>query len=310
MASKYPRLLIVVIIGALMFSACDLLGTTAIGPTQVPADVIYTAAAQTLVAQLTMNAPPAIPPTSAPPTEQPIVVPPTLVPSPTDTPVIFTATLIPTFTPPFTATSSFPTIVANIDTNCRKGPGPQYARVGALVVGQVAEVHGRNSAGTWWFIRLPNDVYCWVWGESTQVSGSSGSLPVLTPPPPPPTSTATGTAFTATFASIKKCEGVKHAFFSVKNSGGKLLDSLAIKTREVASGVTVGGPVSSNSPFLTGTGDCPPGEDILDPGDKAYVASPIGSPSAGDELKTSITLCTKEDLAGNCETLVVRFTVP
>ncbi|MDD2695141.1 MAG: SH3 domain-containing protein, partial [Anaerolineales bacterium] len=303
MASKYPRLPIILIIGALMFSACDLLGTTAIGPTQVPADVIYTAAAQTLAAQLTQNAPPVIPPTSLPATEQPIVEPPTLVPSPTDTPILFTATLIPTFTPQFTATSTYPTIVANIDTNCRKGPGPQYQRIGALVVGQVAEVHGRNSAGTWWFVRLPTDVYCWVWGESTQVSGTTSSLPVLTPPPSPPTATATGTAFTASFASIKKCGGEKHAFFAVKNTGGKVLDSMSIKSRDMASDTVVGGPISSDSPFVTGTGDCPPGEDYLEPGDKAWVAGPIGTPSSGDEIKTAITLCTKEGLAGNCETI-------
>ena len=56
-----------------------------------------------------------------------------------------------TATPEFTQTSEFTqtpsvtTVTVSQNTNCRKGPGTQYDENGALLVGQTAEVVGKNS---------------------------------------------------------------------------------------------------------------------------------------------------------------------
>jgi len=86
---------------------------------------------------------------------------------PTDTP---TATLSPT--PVFTSTPLMPQISVSVATNCRVGPGKAYDRVGALLVGQFAEVVGRNPTGNYWFIRNPSSStgFCWVWGEYATLS--------------------------------------------------------------------------------------------------------------------------------------------
>ena len=111
-----------------------------------------------------------------------------------DTPTLgatFTPSVTPSATasptPVFTATPAIPLISVTVATNCRVGPGKVYDRVGALLVGQVAEVAGRNLNGNYWYIRNPNDPngYCWLWGEYATVTGNFAALPVFTPPPTP-----------------------------------------------------------------------------------------------------------------------------
>src|SRR5690349_9031722 len=53
-----------------------------------------------------------------------------------------TASLTLSPTPIFTATNAIPLISVTVPTNCRVGPGKVYDRVGALLVGEVAEVVG------------------------------------------------------------------------------------------------------------------------------------------------------------------------
>jgi len=318
MDTKLYRLLAIFSVVALAIGACEIPSTTTVaGPTQIPADMIYTAAALTLQAQLTQNAPLAqgITP-SLTPTDTPVGNTLTPLPSPSDTPM-FTETPTMTLPPSATLTPLFPTISATIDTNCRKGPGPGYERLGFLLVGQTSEVFGRNSSSTWWYIRNPSNpsTYCWVWGESTTVSGDTASLPVLTPPPLPTSQTTgtpgTGTSFSASYNTVKKCGGVKHVVITIKNTGGKTLESMSIKSRDMNTDTLLSGPTSADKPFLEGSGDCPPGEDTLDAGKTAYVASSLGdSPVEDHEVKTTITLCTKEGLDGNCETVVVKFNIP
>ncbi len=79
------------------------------------------------------------------------------------------------------------TVTVSVDTNCRLGPGTAYAIVGALAVGQSAEVVGRSASSDNWIIRLPSNlaVTCWLWGQYATVSGDTSTLPVITPPPTP-----------------------------------------------------------------------------------------------------------------------------
>src|SRR6266540_1748461 len=83
----------------------------------------------------------------------------------TPEPPTLTPTETLTLTPIFTSTPLIPQISVSVATNCRVGPGKIYDRVGALLVGEVAEVYGRNAAGNYWYIRNPDSSggFCWLW---------------------------------------------------------------------------------------------------------------------------------------------------
>jgi uncharacterized protein YgiM (DUF1202 family) len=314
MATRSVRLITYLILGALILTACSFpgVGNAVTAPTQMPPEAIYTAAALTLAAQLTQNAPPVIQATQ-PEAIQPTQADTPIPPSPTSTSLVpsSTPTLQSTATSPFTATPSYPMITASVDTNCRSGPGPEYPRVGYLLAGQTSQVYGRNSSSTWWYIKDPNktSLFCWVWGGSTNVAGASSMLPVFTPPPPPPTSTPGKAAFTASYVSTKKCGGDKYAIFSIKNVSGVTFESMSIKTRDETKDEVVSN-ASSNKPFLDSSSDCPPGASALDPGEKAYVASLTQGAKSGNDAKTNIYLCTKDGLDGTCVMVVVKYTFP
>ncbi len=86
-----------------------------------------------------------------------------------------TVTLTPTIT--LTVTPSVPTVTVSLNTNCRTGPGTQYDWIGALVIGQSAEVVGKNSATNYWIIKNPGGPgTCWLWGQYATVSGNTSGL--------------------------------------------------------------------------------------------------------------------------------------
>jgi len=164
--------------GALLLAgmACNL--NFGAAPTPVDLGELETSVAGTLIAQLTL----------APAQVQPPVN--TLEPLPSAT-----ITLTPTDTS--TPTPAVPMISVTVNTNCRFGPGSIYDYLGALLVGETAEIVGRDPSGEYWYIRNPDDPahFCWLWGEYAQPVGNFGSLPILTPPPSPtPTYTPTATA--------------------------------------------------------------------------------------------------------------------
>lgn len=97
--------------------------------------------------------------------------------------------------PTATHTPSVPQVSVSVNTNCRTGPGQAYPLLGALNVGQTAEVLGRNNDSSYFFIRNPSGgSNCWLWGQYATTEGNVGALPVFTPPPTPtPTFTPTPT---------------------------------------------------------------------------------------------------------------------
>jgi len=294
-------------LGLLLLSACNVLGTQG-EPTQLPPEAIYTSAALTLQAQLTANAATqevAASPTSPLPSDTP---PP---PTPVDTPTpIFTAT--PTLTP----TSIVPMISASVATNCRLGPSILYSPpVGVLNVGDQAEVHGRNDAGTWWYISNPSrpGQFCWVWGETTRVEGATVTLPVITPPPLPPTPTSTstpGVVFSAAYDNSHDCGGVRTAIFKITNSGGSDLQSMSLKIEDLNTSTTLFGPHTSNAPFMATSSECPEGGDLLPAGRTYYVGGAIGPGNSGHTARATIKLCTANGLGGVCVERTVDFTIP
>ncbi len=285
------------ILPLLALSACNLpAGTTA--PTQLPPEAYYTEAAVTIEARLTQTA-------LARPSDTPTPLPPTETP-----------TLEPTSTPAFTPTSAIPLISASVGTNCRLGPGTVYdPPVGVLLVGQKAEVHGRNDAGTWWYISNPGKPgqYCWVWGQTTQVEGDTSGLPVITPPPPPPTATFTptpGAAYSASFDSVHACGGEATAIFKIVNTGGVEWHSLSLKIEDLTTAIVLYGPSTSDAPFMGTNAECPPGGDVLKVGKTAFVGGSVGSGTSGHAARGIIRLCSQNGLAGVCVDKVVEFTIP
>ena len=121
---------------------------------------------------------------------------PTATPLPTDTPLpLPTATPLPPTAPPPPAPTEAPAapaapaavsapapqISANVNTNCRQGPSTHYKIDGYLLVGATTTVYGYDPNG-WWYIQSPTktDLYCWVWGGSTTVTGDTSALNVVT----------------------------------------------------------------------------------------------------------------------------------
>lgn len=109
----------------------------------------------------------------------------TEVPTPTATAAEPTP-VPPTPTRTLTPTSSVPMVMVSVDTNCRTGPGQPYDIIGALMVGEQAEVVGAAVGGGYWIIKNPDRAGdCWLWANYASVVGQTTGLPMYTPPPTP-----------------------------------------------------------------------------------------------------------------------------
>jgi uncharacterized protein YraI len=163
---------IAALVMTLVLSACG--GAATPAPTQ-DSSTIQTQAAQTVVAELTQNAPP--PPTQAPaPTE---IMPP---PGPTPDPNIPVA-VIPTPAP------GEPSAVANYNTTIYSGPGEGYVVYATFLGGQTARVTGKSEDGLWWAVSVPvaPDGNGWVNAGWVTVSNADSVAALPTPPVPPTT---------------------------------------------------------------------------------------------------------------------------
>lgn len=128
---------------------------------------------------------------ASPTTEAPAsIVPPLLETptssSPTPTPVPF-ETLVNVAFATITATTTPNVFLAapkDQPVNCRFGPATSYAVIGALLVGRQAEIIGRNTDSTWWYVRNPSDpsTSCWLSAEFVVTVGDVQSLPIANSP--------------------------------------------------------------------------------------------------------------------------------
>jgi len=85
-----------------------------------------------------------------------------------------------------TPTSEKALVSVSVDTNCRSGPGTIYDYIGALLVGEQAEVVGRSDDGQYWIIKNPDrDGECWLWAQYAEIMGQVAELPLYTQPPTP-----------------------------------------------------------------------------------------------------------------------------
>ncbi len=266
-------------------------------------NAIGTAVAQTVIAGITQDAlqrtlQPSPAETSTP-TSTFTLEPPTLTPTITLTP-----------TPPFTPTPEIPLISVSVSTNCRSGPGKVYDMVGALLVGQIAQIYARDPTNNYWYIRNPDGdpEFCWVWGKYATVTGPVLLVPVFTPPPTP-TATATSLPspkFTAEFTGLDSCNGYWWAEVKLKNTGGIPFKSLNISVKDKVTDVVVvnlaDGFINLDNCLTKST------KDILGVGDTYITSTPAFNYNPeGHKLLTTITLCSDTGQKGTCTTEKIDF---
>jgi len=168
---------------------------------------------------------------------------PGLAPTETTTPTI-TLTATQTLTP----TPDKPMVSVSVDTNCRTGPGKQYDLIGALLVGEKADVVGESTEGGYWIIKNPDRAgECWLWGYYASVTGRTEGLVRYTPPPTPtPTYEWTGTWTTSFGVPSMMHETI---VFTLTQTGTNVTGSFNFGTDIV----TLSGTLSADKRTLSGT---------------------------------------------------------
>lgn len=255
---------------------------------------ISTSAAQTVIAGLPQNIPQVI---FSPTVE--------FTPTITFTPEPPTLTSTATFTPTQTSTATLeiPLMSVSVPTNCRNGPGKVYVMVGALLVGQTAEVYGRDPTNNYWYIRNPDPgpEFCWAWGEYATLTGPILLLPIFTPPPTPtPTMTPTPSpAFSAQYSSLDTCNTNWWIEIKLKNTGPIPFKSVDIAVEDKVTNVELenlaDGFTNIDGCLKTTT------KDKLDSGDTYLLSVPVFAyDPTGHKLRIIITLCSETGQKGLC----------
>jgi hypothetical protein len=232
--------------------------------------------------------------------------------------------------PPASAPQTeLPTIIASVDTNCRAGPGADYPQDGYLGAGEQSTVYGKEASGNWWYIENPRKpgAYCWVWAETTQVSGDTTSLPLIDAPPlpapqkapaqteppdqgQPPEPVAEYVDVVIKFANVHACGDGSYAIFYVDNQGGIDITSMDLVLQEQDTHNLLA-ETKSNAPFLPTADSCMPGSSPLKGGDSAFIAGRLGGQFlvVGLKVDATITLCSQPNQVGKCASSLVKFTV-
>lgn len=286
--SKLSPILLSVTVLLVVSLACATSGT----PAPISDSEIGTLAAATIFAGLSQT-PQAVIPIATLESATP-----TFTFTPTSTP---TPTLSPT--PLFTFTPIVPQISVSVATNCRVGPGKVYDRVGALLVGEVAEVVGHDLAGNYWYIRNPDSStgFCWVWGEYATLSGNTSTLPIFTPPPSPtPTPN-----FKVSYVGLDSCVGW-WVEFKLENMGDTVFKSISLTVKDTNTDTTLSmdanGFTNVDGCLTSNTKDTLPIDGTRRVSSAAFAYDPTGH-----KLRATITLCTDTKQTGICTSDVIEF---
>lgn len=225
--------------------------------------------------------------------------------APSPTPQSSTDTPIVSLTPEGAAVSTLPDVyvTVSVDTFCRLGPGREYERVGILLVGEIAEVLGRDTFGQFWYIRNPDigPEFCWISGQYATVEGNV--LSVLAQPPP--SSLASNVEFA--YGGLGKCLARWWVNIQIENRGSSTFKSVSLI---VIDGVTsVSRSFTSNGFPFTDRCASPTSVGTLGPDRTVTISSPEYPYNiVGDEMTVSVTLCTEVDLNGTCVSDRLVFT--
>ncbi len=230
------------------------------------------------------------PPSAVPPT-------PTPVPSPT-------ATLTPTITP--TPTPTTPRISVSVNTNCRTGPGKAYPRVGALLVGETADVIARDPTGQYWYIPNPDRAgeFCWVWGGYAHVSGDLTRVLVFTPIPLPADANVE-------FVDAEQCMDGVHVVIKVSNTGGVIWEAYTASYEDLT---TPNGFDTFLVEHFRDSPTCAAVENINDlaAGEHGYIHFVLTGPliSPGHQVRVTVNLTDRDGPGGQWLQRKVEFTFP
>jgi hypothetical protein len=229
---------------------------------------------------------------------------PTLGQTFTPEPPTLTPTETLTLTPAFTSTPLVPLISVSVATNCRLGPGTDYEKVGALLVGETAEVYGRDPTGNYWYIRNPNapPEFCWLWGQYATLVGNTVILPVYTPPPTP----TPAPDFKASYRRIDTCTRW-WVEIRLDNNGGVTFSSMSLTVRDKVTSVVLSQNTDSFT-NLNGCNDSVSGDVLKTGGSRLVSSPPFTYNPAGHDLRATITLCSGNGQTGTCITRVINFT--
>jgi hypothetical protein len=298
-------LLTIALIFLIPVLACDLSSLTAVGTpnldpaaataaiqTQVAVIVASTSEAQTALAKSQSGTQAAM---SSPTPE--FTFTPSLTPTETFTP-----------SPTFTLTPSVPMVSVTVNTNCRSGPTTGYALLGIVMVGEKAEVVGRSTLTDTMIIKLPSNpgITCWLWAQNATVVGDISKLPVV-PIPATPTPAAT---FTAAYIEKVTCSGEYGFTFKISNSGSIAWESIKIVVTDTVTSTT---KTHTRDSFKRFNG-CTAGSEALnlEPGETGFSTTvnpgQFAYNPAGHAMTADITVCSKDALAGKCQSKTVSFT--
>lgn len=205
------------------------------------------------------------------------------------------------------------TISVSRPTNCRVGPGKAYEIAGTLLVGEEADVFGRDPSNEYWYIPNPDPgiEYCWVWGEyATFTGGNTLTLPMFTPIATP-TSTATpqpDITFDVKGLKVDKCNGDFWVEVQITNTSENKLVFRSVRV-EVEDTDTSTTKFNSSDGFINrdGCGSYSQTETI-DYGKSAIVSGPVFpyNPN-GHTLRVYVTVCTEKDLKGICRNIKIAM---
>ena len=187
---------IVFVLFAILLASCNF-------PTTQESGITVEQQAATVVAQtLTASAEESLVPSASPTageTEQPVASP---------APSGEAPTLQPNATP--TALTGTPTatiLTVDSNTNCREGPGLNYAIVIVLVPGTNYQMVARTTDNSFWVVaEIGKATICWVPAEMSNAFGNVSLLPVTTPAAP-----------TSSVGAVQAPMGLKYQYDCVYN---------------------------------------------------------------------------------------------
>ena len=119
-----------------------------------------------------------------------------------------------------------------------------------------------------------------------------------------------GDGYSVENLNIPDC-GVPWAIFRIQNSSNAALESLNLYLYNVSTNKALYGPSISDTPFIDSDRLCQTGWiDLLGKGGTLYIGGPLSNTLKGQSIRATLTLCTKEGLAGTCYQRTVEFILP
>jgi len=152
--------------------------------------------------------------------------------------------------------------------------------------------------GSWYGLDIP--LLCFLGDARAQAESQSADIPEgNTTPESPPT-------FELRYVGTQPCgEWPHYAVFELESTSIWILQSSFIEIHDNTNNQSVY-TGSNDQPFLK-DGECPPGNTILPPFNKRFVAANLQSPEPGTEFSAAITLCTEDGKQGECAVETVDF---